>query len=312
MTHAAWLHRRRFHRRDRSRQHAGARGHAHDPGDRRAFGPARRGGGRGRRGAQVAHHRPGRGGRPVPCRARLAEARRVPAVLFQVLLDLQLHAQGQHRPRHGCADGRVGGGLHDCLPGVSRGRPHHLPRLPVRGRRAAVGIGHEGPSAHPHDGRQPRARAAAADEAQGWPAALRRAGARRPAGARGDRGAAAAGRGDCRCRCAGPGRSRLPRRGVRGAAAGDGGLRGGACHCRASPPGRPSAPCGGGGAAAQGCWPGGGAVGELLASHQRAGRGLDQVAARLPCRSSEARGRPAGGGGGAGLGAGTPAERGPC
>jgi hypothetical protein len=41
-------------------------------------------------GAQVAHHSGARGGCAVADRARLVEAGRLPAVLFQVLLDLRL------------------------------------------------------------------------------------------------------------------------------------------------------------------------------------------------------------------------------
>ena len=66
---ASGLHRRRFHRRHRPLQHAGAQRHGHRPADRRAAGRARHSGCRGRGGgAEIAHllSRRGRG----PCRSR--------------------------------------------------------------------------------------------------------------------------------------------------------------------------------------------------------------------------------------------------
>ena len=131
------------------------------------------------------------------------------ADLLQVLLHLRLDAEGQHRPGHRRADGRAGDGFHHRLPGVSRGRPHHLPRLPVRRRRAAVRVRHEGPSAHADDGCQPRARAAGADQAQGRARPLRHAGARCRSAARADRGAASGGSRHRHRRCAVRGRSHI-------------------------------------------------------------------------------------------------------
>ena len=71
-----------------------------------------------------------------------------------------------------------------ACPAFPGERPHHLPRLPVRRRRAAVGIGHEGSSAHADDGCKSGARAASADQAQGGPHPLRRTRPRRRSAAR--------------------------------------------------------------------------------------------------------------------------------
>ena len=71
-----------------------------------------------------------------------------------------------------------------ACPAFPGERPHDLPRLPVRRRRAAVGVGHEGPSAHADDRCQSGARAAGADEAQGRAHPLRHARPRRRSAAR--------------------------------------------------------------------------------------------------------------------------------
>ncbi len=80
----ARLHRRRLHRRDRPRQHAGAPWHADRPADRRARwrdrGRRRRGRGGG---AEVAHHRRRGRGPPVARRARLAARAGASQILFK-------------------------------------------------------------------------------------------------------------------------------------------------------------------------------------------------------------------------------------
>ena len=124
----------------------------------------------GRRGGAIARRR------CAGCRRRAREQ-----VLLQVLLHLRQHAAGQHRPgrpmrcsMRWTARAR----LHDRLPGVPGQPAHGVQGPPVRRRRAAQRQRHAQPPADADDRRQPRARAAGADEAQGRAGGARRGRAR--------------------------------------------------------------------------------------------------------------------------------------
>ena len=165
--HAARLHRRRFHGCHRSREHAGEGGHARRPVARRAARRSRRAGCRCRhRRAQVAQQSGTRSGLDVARSPRLAAPRRRAPDLFQVLLDLRFHRQGQHRTGCRRALRCTRHRLHGGESGVSDQQAHRLPGLPVRGRRAAVRIGHAASSPHAHDRSIARARVARQTHAQ--------------------------------------------------------------------------------------------------------------------------------------------------
>ena len=93
------------------------------------------------------------------------------ADLLQVLLHLRLARRGQHRPGDRGADGRAAAGATSRSPdaGVPRQRAHGLQGPSVRRRRAAQRERHAPPPADADDRRQPGARAAGADAAQGRP-----------------------------------------------------------------------------------------------------------------------------------------------
>ena len=218
------------------------------------------------------------------------KAGRLPADLLQVLLDLRLDAEGQHRPRHRRADGRAR-------------RPDFTiacPAFPENGRTICRGylfvgdvlLSESGMKDHPltpDDRRQSRARAAGADAGARWAssATTRWPRARRRC-ASGSRSCSSEGVGIAIVDALAEADLALHRRGLCRPAAGDGGLRRGPRHrARASSPRRPARACRHGrGAAARGgsCRR---PVGQLLGRHQRPGRALDAVAAtRLPHRSA--------------------------
>ena len=129
-------------------------------------------------------------------------------------------------------------------------------------------------------------------QAQGRPHPLRHARPRRRSAARTDRKVAAAGSRHRHRRCAGRSRSALHRRGLCRPAAGDGRLRASAwaspsiIAAPASSAMRPRPPpCRGSEGHCRR------PLGQLLGGHQRPGRALDAVAARVPHRSAQARGR---------------------
>ena len=105
-------------------QHAAARRHAHDPGDRRARRRHRRAAGRGRGGggAEVAHQRARRGGGAIARGARVAARRGCRAGPVQVLLHLRFHGCGQHRPGGRCPAGRAGRGFTVACPAFPENR----------------------------------------------------------------------------------------------------------------------------------------------------------------------------------------------
>ena len=85
----------------------------------------------------------------------------------QILLDLRFDRRRQYRAGRRGADGCARHRLHAVLPGLSRSRPDDLPRLSVRRRRAALGIGHARPSADPDARPEPGTRSAAAEPRPG-------------------------------------------------------------------------------------------------------------------------------------------------
>ena len=193
----AWLHRRRLHRRLRSRQHADASRPAHGADHRRALRRSRAARGRCRRG--LAEKPLDRG---EPCGDALARGgkmaarpRRRPRAV-QDLLDLRFHRRRQYRP----GDGRAARQFRRCDragdAGLSRNRPHRLSGQSVRRLGAAERKPAEGPSAQsdarfqsgagagapePDQGRASRSRnahrAARTRFAHGSPISLRRASA---------------------------------------------------------------------------------------------------------------------------------------
>ena len=168
----ARLYRRRFHRRHRSRQHAGARRHAHG-----------------------ADHRRARSNAAIEADALVValKSRTIPAAeaVAQSLAALDwLRAQGcrqfffKYCSTFDSTDaGNIGpvadalldalsaerADFDDCLPGVSRERPDDLSRQPVRRRRVAERIGHGESSAHADARPESRAGAAAADQVESRP-----------------------------------------------------------------------------------------------------------------------------------------------
>jgi len=184
------VHRRRLHRRDRSRQHAGAGGHADAPDHRRAGpGLGRRRGRRAGRRPEVAHRPGGRGRRRLAPGAGLAPRAGDRALLLQVLLDVRLDGPGQHRPGRRRPARRARRAAHDLLPGVSDQRPHRLPGPSLRRRTAPVGLADASPPPHADDRREPGSGPRPPDAADGGAGAVPRG---RPGGARHRDGARAA------------------------------------------------------------------------------------------------------------------------
>ena len=105
--------------------------------------------------------------RPVARCAEGAAGGGLRALLLQILLDLRFDRRRQYRPGGRRAARRAEGQAGDLLPGLPGERPHHLLRPSVRGRPAAVGLAHAPSSAESDDRCQPGARAGAPDQAQG-------------------------------------------------------------------------------------------------------------------------------------------------
>ena len=185
MTLASGLHRRRLHRRLRSRQHADPLRPAHGADHRRARGRPRAARGRCRRG--VAEEPVDRGrpcGVALAIRGKMAaRARRRPCAV-QDLLDLRFHRRRQYRPGHGCAARRFRRRDRAGDAGLSRDRPHRLSGQSVRRFRAAQRKPVEGPSAQPDARFQSGAGAGAAEPDQDRAGRSRRHRARSGRGSR--------------------------------------------------------------------------------------------------------------------------------
>ena len=180
MTLVSGLHRRRLHRRLRSRQHADASGPAHGADHRRAVGRSRAA--RGRCGGGLAEEPLDRGGSCGDAFARrrkmAARPRRRPRAV-QDLLDLRFHRRRQYRPGDGCAARRFRRRDRAGDAGLSGNRPHRLSGQSVRRLRAAERKPAEGSSAQPDARFQSGAGAGAPEPDQGRARRSRDAGARR-------------------------------------------------------------------------------------------------------------------------------------
>ena len=144
----AWLHRRRLHRRLRSRQHADPLRPAHGADHRRAVG--RSGVARSRCGRGVAEKPLDRGqpcGDALARRGKMAARPRRRSCAVQDLLDLRFHRRRQYRPGDGCAARRFRRCHRAGDAGVSGNRPHRLSGQSVRRLGAAERKPAEGPSA---------------------------------------------------------------------------------------------------------------------------------------------------------------------
>ena len=144
----SWLHRRRLHRRLRSRQYADPLRPAHGADHRRALG--RSGAARGRCGGGVAEEPLDRGrpcGDALARRGKMAARPRRASCAVQDLLDLQFHRRRQYRPGDGCAARRFRRCDRAGDAGVSGDRPHRLSGQSVRRLGAAERKPAEGSSA---------------------------------------------------------------------------------------------------------------------------------------------------------------------
>ena len=142
------LHRRRLHRRLRSRQHADPLRPAHGADHRRALG--RSGAARGRCRGGVAEEpldRGGPGGDALARGGKMAARARRRARAVQDLLDLRFHRCRQYRPGDGCAARRFRRRHRAGDAGVSGNRPHRLSGQFVRRLGAAERKPAEGSSA---------------------------------------------------------------------------------------------------------------------------------------------------------------------
>ena len=295
MTHAARLHRRRFHRRHRPREHAGARRHAHGPDDRRAGRHRwRRTSTRWWSRSSRARSRPRRRWRSRSPRSRWLRQAGCRQFYFKYCSTFDSTAAGNIGPVADALMEALGADFTIACPAFPEQRAHGLPGPSVRRRRAAVGIRHAGPSAHADDAtptscaccRRRRRRKVGL-------VALRHAGAAGCRDARAHRGARAEGVGfavvdalaDDDLHRIGEACADLPL--VTAAPASRWARRE---HRRA----RPARACGHGRDAAARRRHARRALGQLLGRHQRAGRALDAVAAGVPHRSAarSPRGRP--------------------
>ena len=115
-----------------------------------------------------------------PACSLLAARCRGAAGLVQILLDLRFDRRRQYRPGRRGDDGCARRRFHAVLPGFPGGGADDLPRLSVRRRRAAVGIGNARPPADADARPEPGAGAAAAEPRQGRAGAGRDGRPRRP------------------------------------------------------------------------------------------------------------------------------------